>query len=76
MEGFEGFEEEAGVLKTGVRGVAAFGFVAHSRAVGAAGVGGEVVGSGGVPVGTRLRVRKSEVLGSGRGKGMEELRRG
>lgn len=38
------------MLEAGVGWVAAFGFVAHARAVGAACVGCEVVGAGGVPV--------------------------
>jgi hypothetical protein len=48
--GLHGLEEAAGVLEAGVGGVAAFGFVAHAGAVGAAGVGFGVVGAGGVPV--------------------------
>ncbi len=50
MFGFYGLEEDAGMLETGVGGVAAFGFVAHASAIGATGVGFGVVGARGVPV--------------------------
>lgn len=46
----DGFEKGAAVLEASVGWVAAFGFVTHARAVGAACVGCKVVGAGGVPV--------------------------
>lgn len=46
---FYGFEENAGVLEAGVGGVATFGLIAHSSAVGAAGVCFFIVGAGGMP---------------------------
>lgn len=47
---FDGFEEGAAVLQTGVGGVATLGFVAHTGAVGAASVGVDIIGAGGVPI--------------------------
>lgn len=47
---FDGFEKGPAMLETGIGWVAAFGFVAHAGAVGAACVGCEVVGAGRMPI--------------------------